>query len=74
MSLRTIADLKKGETGIIQRFKDDFISLKLLEMGCVPNTEVALKHIAPLGDPVCIEVSGYKLSLRISEAQQVILK
>ena len=57
-----------GETGIISGFSDDLLSSKLLEMGFLPGTAVRFNFAAPFGDPVCVSVSGYDLSLRIAEA------
>lgn len=74
MPTKSIADLKIGETAIIQSFTDEAMSLKLLEMGCLPNTEVKLCAIAPLGDPICIKVCDYCLSLRKAEASLVLIK
>jgi ferrous iron transport protein A len=74
MNKRTVADLKIGESGIVRSFKDHRISLKLLEMGCLPGSEVKLDFIAPLGCPYGIMVSGYHLSLRKSEAAQIELE
>ncbi len=71
---KTVADLKIGERGIINDFKDATMSLKLLEMGCLPDTEVMLDFIAPLGCPVGITVAGYHLSLRKREAATIVLK
>ena len=68
---RTIADLRKGETAVISRIIDNDLALKLLEMGCLPGETVQLQHVAPLGDPVCIRVSGYSLSLRKLEAASI---
>jgi ferrous iron transport protein A len=74
MQLRSLADLKIGESAVIQSFTDDWTALKLLEMGCLPNSTVTLCQIAPLGDPICIKVCDYCLSLRKSEAKSVIVK
>lgn len=71
---KTVADLKVGEKGIVDNFKDATMSLKLLEMGCLPDTEVMLDFIAPLGCPVGITVAGYHLSLRKREAATIVLK
>lgn len=71
---KTVADLKIGEKGIINSFKDDAMSLKLLEMGCLPDTEVSLDFIAPLGCPVGISVAGYHLSLRKREAATIVIR
>ncbi len=71
---KTIADLRKGETAVISKIVDNDLALKLLEMGCLPGEPVMLQHIAPLGDPVCIRISGYSLSLRKREAAAIQLQ
>ena len=71
--MKTIADLKKGERGIIVNFTDDELSLKLLEMGCLPGTQVTMTHIAPFGDPIAVKVSGYVLSMRKDEAATIVI-
>ncbi len=70
---KTIGDLKPGENGTICCFKDDHLSLKLLDMGCLPGTTVKMKFAAPLGDPICIDVEGYSLLLRKAEAHTISL-
>lgn len=47
------------------------VVLRLMEMGLVPGTRVRVVKIAPLGDPLEIELRGYHLSLRRAEAQRV---
>ncbi len=71
--MRSVATLKPGERGTVKSFNDEYLSLKLLEMGVLPGTEVEMKFAAPLGDPICIRVAGYDLSLRISEAKTIAL-
>ena len=65
---KSIIDLKPGESGTIRDFKDHILSLKLLEMGCLPGSRVTYNFAAPFGGPICISVAGYNLSLRRSEA------
>lgn len=65
---KSVADMIPGETAIITGFSDTELSVKLLEMGFLPGTAVRFNFAAPFGDPVCVSVSGYDLSLRISEA------
>jgi len=60
-----------GETAVISGFTDDEISVKLLEMGFLPGTAVRFNFTAPFGDPICVSVSGYDLSLRIDEASTI---
>ena len=63
--------MKPGEIAIITGFTDEYISVKLMEMGCLPGIPVRFNFTAPLGDPVCISVSGYELSLRLEEAETI---
>ncbi len=71
--LSTAAQLKVGEKGVIKGFTDVSMSLKLLEMGCIPGTEIEMDSLAPLGCPVNIKVGNYRLSLRKSEAATILL-
>ena len=71
---KSVKDLKIGESGTICCLKDAEMSLKLLEMGCIPGTEVKLNSKAPLGDPITIIVNDYTLSLRLDEAATIMLK
>jgi len=69
--LKTVAHLRPGESGFIKNITVSDISLKLLDMGCLPGEKVTLKYKAPLGDPLCIHVAGYDLILRINEASDI---
>ena len=71
---KTVAQLKPNESGVIDYFTDDKLALKLLDMGCLPGTHIELKFRAPFGDPICIDVEGYRLSLRKAEASTITLK
>jgi ferrous iron transport protein A len=68
---RNVAQMKPGDIAIITGFTDDVISVKLMEMGCLPGIPVRFNFTAPFGDPVCISVSGYELSLRLEEAATI---
>lgn len=46
---------------------------RLLEMGLTPGTPVYVRKLAPLGDPIEISVRGYELSLRASEAENILV-
>jgi ferrous iron transport protein A len=63
--------MKPGELATVAGFTDDVLSVKLMEMGCLPGAAVRFNFTAPLGDPVCISVSGYELSLRLEEAAAI---
>jgi ferrous iron transport protein A len=67
----TIAQLKIGEKGIICKVALDNIPLKLLEMGCLPGTEVELLQKAPLNDPLYIRVNESYIAIRVETASQI---
>jgi ferrous iron transport protein A len=69
-----LSDLAPGVVGIVKGFTDLEMSVKLMEMGCLPGEEVIISRVAPLGDPIAINVSGYQLSLRKFEASTIILQ
>ena len=69
-----LSELKPGQIGVIESFKDYELSLKLLEMGCIPGETVEVIRIAPFGDPLAISVSGYVLVLRKDEAETVVVR
>ncbi|MCC8408808.1 ferrous iron transport protein A [Mucilaginibacter sp. UR6-1] len=69
-----LSQLEVGQTGIVKEFTDLEMSVKLMEMGCLPGETVKVTRVAPLGDPIAITVSGYQLSLRKLEASTIILQ
>jgi ferrous iron transport protein A len=69
----TLAQLNIGDKGVIVGFTEEETSLKLLEMGCLPGCEILLDSKAPLGDPICIKVCGYHLTMRLEEASTIVL-
>lgn len=73
MAQKTLASLKIGEKGVIIGFTDEVLSLKLLEMGVLPGTEITISQVAPLGDPIAIKLSDYLLALRKDEAATIIV-
>ena len=66
-----MSELKPGESGVITGFTDEILSVKLMEMGCLPGVAVRYNFAAPLGDPICISVLGYELALRLEEASTI---
>lgn len=66
-----LTELKEGEFGIIDTIKNEDLKLKLLEMGCLPGEKISIDRVAPLGDPIAVNVFGYVLSLRKSEAASI---
>jgi ferrous iron transport protein A len=69
-----LSDVKQGERKTIKAFRSSELELKLMDMGCIPGEEVVVEQVAPLGDPISIRVAGYSLSLRLNEANQIIVE
>jgi ferrous iron transport protein A len=65
--------MKPGDSAVISGFTDEQLSVKLLEMGFLPGTVVRFNFAAPFGDPVCVNISGFDLSLRLEEASTIII-
>ena len=67
----TLAQLQRGQKAIIKDFNIDVIPLKLLEMGCLPGNEVEILQVAPLGDPLYINVNDSHVAIRIETAREI---
>jgi ferrous iron transport protein A len=70
----TIADLKKGERGIIVDISSKDIPLKLLEMGCLPGNTVELLQLAPFADPIYLNINGSHLAIRKETAALIVIE
>lgn len=68
---QTIASLKKGEKAVIRDFDVEAIPLKLLEMGCLPGNFVEVLQVAPLGDPLYLNINGSHLAIRLETAREI---
>ena len=71
--MKTTVDLLQiGDKAIITHVDLDKIPLKLLEMGCLPDNELEIIQIAPLGDPIYINVNnGSHLAIRKETAHEI---
>jgi len=67
----TIASLKRGQKAIITALITDQIPLKLLEMGCLPGSEVTLLQTAPFSCPMYLNINGSHLAIRKEVAENI---
>lgn len=72
--MKRLSQIKQGRMVRIISFENDELLLKLMEMGCIPGENIKIEQVAPLGDPISIAVAGYSLSLRLSEADAIIVE
>lgn len=71
----TIDDLKIGEDGIITQVGGEgALRLRFLDMGLIPGTRVLLQKIAPMGDPIQIQIRGYELTIRREDAKKIAIR
>lgn len=70
--LKRLDEMKVGETGLIKTISGEGrIRRRLFDMGLTPGTEVYLRKVAPLGDPIEITIRGYELTLRKVEGELI---
>ncbi len=68
----TINDLQIGQQGMITAVGGEgALRLRFLDMGLIPGTTVLLQKVAPMGDPIQIQVRGYELTIRREDAQMI---
>ena len=68
----TLAELKIGQDALIETIGGSGeLRHHLLDMGLTPGTEVTLRKVAPMGDPIEVELRGYELTLRLDDAAKI---
>ena len=71
----SLRDLKEGDRAAIKAIRGEgAFKRRLLEMGFMPGTTVLIKKYAPLRDPIELVIKGYHVSLRLKEAQKVLVR
>lgn len=64
-----------GQKGIVKKiFAEGKIKRRLFDMGVTPGASIVMRKVAPMGDPIEVNIRGYELSLRKSEAQSVLME
>lgn len=71
---KKLSELVPGKKAIIVSLEDQELVLKLMEMGFLEGEDIVVEQIAPLGDPISVMVSGYQVSLRINEAETIMVE
>ncbi|MEE1196310.1 MAG: FeoA family protein [Lachnospiraceae bacterium] len=68
----TLRDVKCGQTvKVVKLHGEGAVKRRIMDMGITKNTEVYVRKVAPLGDPIEITVRGYELSIRKADAQMI---
>ena len=70
--MKTLKEVRIGESAIIKRLHDEgALKRRIMDMGLTKGTEVYVRKVAPLGDPMELTVRGYELSVRKSDAENI---
>ena len=70
--MKTLKDIKVGEHAVIEKLHGEgALKRRIMDMGLTKGTEVYVRKVAPLGDPLELTVRGYELSLRKGDAELI---
>ncbi|MBQ6575060.1 MAG: ferrous iron transport protein A [Lachnospiraceae bacterium] len=70
--MKTLRDVKIGETAtVVKLHGEGAVKRRIMDMGITKNTDVFVRKVAPLGDPIEINVRNYELSIRKADAEMV---
>lgn len=70
--MKTLKDVKVGETAVVVRLHGGgAVKRRIMDMGLTRGTEVHVRKVAPLGDPMELTVRGYELSVRKADAEMI---
>ncbi|MBP5372569.1 MAG: ferrous iron transport protein A [Clostridia bacterium] len=68
--MKTLKDVKVGETVIVKKiYGEGAVKRRIMDMGITKGVEIYVRKVAPLGDPVELNLRGYELSLRRADAE-----
>ncbi len=72
MSMATLKDVKCGNTAkVLKIHGEGAVKRRIMDMGITKGTEIYVRKVAPLGDPIEVTVRRYELSLRKSDAEMI---
>ena len=70
--MKTLRDVKVGDTCTVKKLHGEgAVKRRIMDMGVTKNTEVYVRKVAPLGDPIEVTVRGYELSIRKADAEML---
>ncbi len=73
--MRTLRDVKVGETVTVEKLNGEGgLKRRIMDMGVTKGTEIYVRKVAPLGDPIEVTVRGYELSIRKGDAEMIQVK
>lgn len=72
--MQTLKDVKVGSTVKVSKLTGEgAVKRRIMDMGITKGTEVYVRKVAPLGDPIELTVRGYELSIRKADAEMILV-
>ena len=70
--MKTLKEVKVGDTVVVTRLNGEgAVRRRIMDMGITKGTQIFVRKVAPLGDPIEVNIRGYELSLRKADAEMI---
>ena len=70
--MKTLREVKVGDTAVVARLHGEgAVRRRIMDMGITKGTQIFVRKVAPLGDPIEVNIRGYELSLRKADAEMI---
>ena len=70
--MKTLKDVKVGENAVVKRLHGEGpVKRRIMDMGITKGVQIYVRKVAPLGDPMELNVRGYELSVRKADAEMI---
>ena len=70
--MKTLKEVKVGDTVVVTRLNGEgAVRRRIMDMGITKGTQIFVRKVAPLGDPIEVNIRGYELSLRKADAKMI---
>ncbi len=70
--MKTLKDVAVGQTAVVRRLHGEGpVRRRIMDMGITKGVEIQVRKVAPLGDPMELNLRGYELSIRKADAEQI---
>ncbi len=70
--MKTLKEVKVGETVVVNKLHGEgAVRRRIMDMGITKGTQIFVRKVAPLGDPIEVNIRGYELSLRKADAEMI---
>lgn len=73
--MTTLKEIKCGEKATVKKIQGEGpVRRRIMDMGITKGCEIFVRKVAPLGDPIEVQIRGYELSLRKSDAEMILVE